>query len=169
MTAPYPPDHRKSNPRMIKTFVTILIVPVVSATAHASAYEKYPVSPLVSEVKVGRAGDVLFRYIEFFEDYPCIRFETMQPISHKLIDRMEACTFQIDNSSIDVRRKDLAGVGYKEYRLEGNVFHFTADIVLGGSGPALPPLSCKVVIANKGKMSRPACTRGERPLESDKK
>lgn len=169
MMVPHPPDHRKGNPSMIKTIVTIFFAAGVPAAAHAAAHEKYPVSPLVSEVKVERAGDVHFRYVEFFEDYPCIRFETMQPISHKLIDRMEVCTFQVGNNSIDVRRKDLAGVGYKEYRLKGNVFHFTADIVLGGSGPGLPPLSCKVVIANNGKMTEPACTRGERPAEPDKK
>ena len=147
----------RNNSNMTRTVVTTFLVTILSVSAHASAHEKYPVSLLVSEVKVVRVGNVLFRYIEFFEDYPCIRFETMQPVSHKLIDRMEACTFRIGNNSIDVRRKDLAGVGYKEYRLEGNKFHFTADIILGGSEPGLPPLSCIVVIADKGKLSEPAC------------
>ena len=142
---------------MKRAIIICLGVALVSVTGQASSAEKYPVPLAVSEVKVERVGDVLFRYIEFFEDYPCIRFETIQPINHRLIDRMEACTFRVDNSFIDVRRKDLAGVGYKEYKLEGNVFHFTADIVVGGSGPGIPPLSCSVSISEKGKLAVPIC------------
>ena len=116
---------------------------------------------MVSEVRVQRVGSVLFRYVEFFEDYPCMRFETLQPPRLKLVDRVEACRFKVDSRTVDVRDKGLAGVGYKDYRLENNVFYFTADIVIGGSGPGLPPLSCSVFIAHDGKLTGPSCQPGK--------
>ena len=128
--------------------------------AYTAAAEMYSVPLTVSEVKVQRVGEILFRYVEFFEDYPCIRFETLRPGNLELIDRLEACTFKAGDRSIDVRKKGVAGVGYKDYRLEGNTFHFTADIVVGGSGPGLPPLTCAIAIAGSGKLSGPVCDVG---------
>ena len=130
---------------------------IFSVPGHASPGEPYAVPLMVSEVRVQRVGSVLFRYLEFFEDYPCIRFETLQPPRLKLIDRVEACRFTVDGRTIDVRNKGLAGVGYKGNRLENNVFCFAAHIVVGGSGPGLPPLSCSVVIAHDGKLTGPSC------------
>lgn len=141
---------------MMKTLLAGALV-AAPMFADATAAEKYPVPLAVSEVKVQRVGEILFRYVEFLTDYPCIRFETLRPGDLKLIDRMEACTFKADGRSIDVRRKSLAGVGYKDYRLEGNTFRFIADIVVGGSGPGLPPLKCAIAIAASGKLSGPTC------------
>lgn len=51
---------------MAKGFPLLLLGTFGFTAAHA-AQERHPVSPLVSEVTVQRVGDVLFRYIQFFE------------------------------------------------------------------------------------------------------
>ncbi|MBI3897583.1 MAG: hypothetical protein HY308_04710 [Gammaproteobacteria bacterium] len=146
---------------MPKKIVCTLLL-AACTTVHASASEKYPVPTPVWEVKVERINDFLLRYVVFDTfAYPCLRLETIEPISDKLVHRMDVCKFQIDNMTIDVRRKDLAGSGFKDFRLEENVFYFTAEIFLAKPGSYY--LNCKVVISNNGKLSGPECKEGEPP------
>ena len=151
---------------MIKTLITTILATIMSVTAHASAHEKYPVSLLVSEVKVVRVGDILFRYVEFFESYPCLRLETFEPISRKPIDRKEVCKFRIDHLTVDVRN-DVAAVFYKHLGMQDKVFNFSADISVKRANSHY--LNCKVVISEKGKLSEPICKEEQRPSEAEEK
>ena len=154
-----------SNPNMLKILVTILLGVAVSTAAHASAHEKYPVSPLVSQVTVKRVGDVLFRYVEFFEKYPCLRLETFTEGDLKPIDRKELCKFRIDSEVIDITKERLTGVIHENLRLEKNTFNFSTDIIFARPGHLY--LNCSVSISNLGKLSEPVCRRGERPPEPE--
>lgn len=151
---------------MVKPIVIILLTSIVSAASYASPNEKYPVSPMVSELKLERVGDILFRYVEFFETYPCLRLETFEPISRKPIDRKEVCKFRIGQLTVDVRN-DVAAVFYKNLGAQGTTFNFSADISLKRANSHY--LTCKVVISDKGKMTEPACREGQRPPEQDEK
>lgn len=153
---------------MIKMIVTTLLVTVVSATTYASDYKNTPVvSPLAYQVTVKRVGDVLFRYVEFFEGYPCLRLETFTVGYLKLIDRKEVCKFRTDRGMVDVRRDSLTGVVHENLKLEKNIFHFSTDIVF--AGPGYYYATCKVVISDKGKLSEPDCTQDVRPPEPGEK
>lgn len=147
--------------------VGIFLIVTVPAVAQASAYEKYPVSPLVSQVTVKRVGDVLFRYVEFFEKYPCLRLETFTDNNLKLIDRKELCKFQADSEVIDITKERLTGVIHENFRLEKNIFSFSTDIIFAKPGHRY--LNCSVSISNLGKLSEPVCKRGERPAEAETK
>lgn len=151
---------------MIKSIVTIIFTSIASAASHASPNEKYPVSLLVSQAKVERVGDILFRYVEFFESYPCLRLETFEPSKRKPLDRKEVCKFRIDHLTVDVRN-DVAAVFYKNLGAQDKAFNFSADISLKRASAHY--LNCKVVILDNGKLSEPTCKEGKRPLESDDK
>lgn len=138
----------------------------ISAVNLVFANEKYPVSPMVSELKLERIGDILFRYVEFFESYQCLRLETFEPISRKPIDRKEVCKFRIDHLMVDVRN-DVAAVFYKNRTVQDMTFNFSADISLKRANSHY--LNCKVVISDKGKLSEPVCREGQRPPEPDEK
>ena len=142
-------------------FATTIIV-----TTNALANEKYPVSPMVSELKLERVGDILFRYVEFFESYPCLRLETFEPINRKPIDRKEVCKFRIDHLTVDVWN-DVAAVFYENLGVQGKVFNFSADVSIKRASSHY--LNCKVVITDKGKLSEPLCKEGERPPEPEEK
>lgn len=146
--------------RLIAFFLSASIVSV----AAASANERYPVSPYVNAVKLERTGEVLFRYVEFFETYPCLRLETFEPISRKPVDRKDVCSFRIDDLTIDTRT-DVAAVFFEKMRLEGSTFLFSADLSLRRADAHY--LNCKLAISNKGKLSEPVCIPGERPPEPD--
>ena len=148
---------------MLKMLVAIFLMVAVSTAAHASAHEKYPVSPFVSQVTVKRVGDVLFRYVEFFEKYPCLRLETFTDGDLKLIDRKELCRFQTDSEVIDITKEPLSGVIHDNFRLEKNIFNFSTDIIFARPGHRY--LNCSVSISDQGKLSELICTRGERPPE----
>ena len=154
-----------SNPGMLKILVSILLGVAASAAAHASAHEKYPVSPLVSQVTVKRVGDVLFRYVEFFEKYPCLRLETFTGGDLNPIDRKELCKFRIDSEVIDITKERLTGVIHENLRLESNTFKFSTDIIFARPGHLY--LNCSVSISSQGKLSEPVCRRGERPPEPE--
>lgn len=149
---------------MINSIAMSLFVAAITATTQAFANEKYPVSPMVSELKIERVGDILFRYVEFFESYPCLRLETFEPISRKPIDRKEVCKFRIDQLTVDVRN-DVAVVFYKNLGAQDKVFNFSADISLKRASSHY--LNCKVFISDKGKLSEPVCKDGQRPPEPD--
>lgn len=152
---------------MSRTLLATLLIVATSATADAAVYEKHPVSPLAWEVNVERVGEVLFRYIRFSPEYPCLRLETFEPIHVKRIDRKEICKFQTNRGVIDVTKEPLSGVIHENLKLEKNIFHFSTEIIFAGPGHYYA--NCKVVISDNGKMTEPACTRGERPAEPDKK
>lgn len=118
-------------------------------------------SPLVSQVTVKRVGDVMFRYIEFFEQYPCLRLETFTDNSFKRIDGLELCKFPVDGALIDVTKAQLSGVVHENLRLEQGVFYFSTDIIFARSGYRY--LNCSVVISSAGKLSPAKCAEGERP------
>jgi len=152
---------------MFKILTAITLMATISSVAKASAYEKYPVSPFVSKVTVMRVGDVLFRYVEFFEKYPCLRLETFMDADLKQIDRKEICKFKADNEVIDIMKEQLSGVIHENFKLEKNVFSFSTDIIF--ARPGYRYLNCTVSISNSGKLSEPVCKRGERPPEPETK
>lgn len=158
------PRLKMSYPNMTNLVAISLFVVSISVTNHAFANEKYPVSPMVSELKLERIGEVLFRYVEFFESYPCLRLETFEPISRKPIDRKEVCKFRIDHLMVDVKN-DVAAVFYKNLGAQDKTFNFSADISLKRANSHY--LNCKVVISDKGKLSEPVCREGQRPPEPD--
>ena len=137
------------------------------ATYASAASERHTVSPLVSEVTVQRVGDMLFRYIRFFDDYPCLRLETLTHPGFKRIDKVEVCRFVIDGETIDVTKEQLSGVLYENFKLENDVFTFSTDIIFARQGYRY--VNCRVSIAKTGKLSQPACKLGERPPEPDEK
>ena len=147
--------------------IAILILTTFGSTATYAAQERHPVSPLVSEVTVQRVGDVLFRYIRFFEDYPCLRLETLAHPGFKRIDKVEVCKFVVDGKTIDVTKEELSGVLYENFALENDVFTFSTDIIF--ARPGYRYLNCRVSIAKTGKLSPPVCKPGERPPEPDGK
>lgn len=151
---------------MTKLIVISLFAVTIAISTNAFANEKYPVSPMVSELKLERVGDILFRYVEFFESYPCLRLETFEPISRKPIDRKEVCKFRIDHLTVDVRN-DAAAVFYKNLGTQDKAFNFSADISLKRAKSHY--LNCNVVISDKGKLSEPVCREGQRPPEPDEK
>lgn len=151
---------------MLKILAAVILTTAISSVATASAHEKYPVSPLVSKVTVMRAGDVLFRYVEFFEKYPCLRLETFTDADLKPIDRKELCKFKIGDEAIDLTKEQLSGIIHENFRLEKNVFSFSTDIIFARPGHRY--LNCSVSISNLGKMAEPICKRGERPSEPSK-
>ena len=126
------------------------------------ASEPYPVSPMVSAVKVERVGDVLFRYVEFFELYPCLRLETLKPTKRRLITRKDLCRFRTGGLHIDTR-KDVAAVFFRNFALRDDAFHFDVDLSLRRAGA--PYLNCVVTIGNNGALSEPQCSEGNRPSE----
>jgi hypothetical protein len=150
---------------MIRTIVACVFL-ATAACAHASASEKYPVSPYAWELKVQRVGEVLFRYVIFFPDeYPCLRTETFDPTSLQLIDKKDICKIPIDrNLTLDVR-KDVTAAYFEDPIFEESIFRFTADISTK-RGPAYL-LSCEIVISNSGKLSEPECHGDERPTEPE--
>lgn len=149
--------------------IAIALLTTIGLTAAyaAPSQEKHFVSPLVSQVTVGRVNDVIFRYVQFFEQYPCLRLETFADTNFKRIDKIEACKFTVDGKVIDVAREKLSGVLYENFKLEGNVFSFSTDIIFATPGHRY--LNCSVSIAKTGKMSPLACKPGERPREPDGK
>jgi len=151
---------------MIKAIVTTFLVTVVSVATYASDYQSTPaVSPLAYQINAQRVGDVVFRSVEFFEGYPCLRLETFTVGYLKPVDRKEVCKFRTDRGVIDVRKERLTGVIHENLKLEKNIFHFSTEIIFAGPGHYYA--NCKVVISDNGKMTEPACTRGERPPEPD--
>ena len=147
--------------------VALLVLSTFGSSATYAAQERHAVSPLVFEVTVERVGDVLFRYIQFFEQYPCLRLETFADTNFKRIDKIEACKFTVDGKVIDVARETLSGVLYEDFKLEGNVFSFSTDIIFATPGHRY--LNCSVSITKAGTLSPLACKPGERPLEPDGK
>jgi len=147
--------------------IPILILSTFGSTGTYAAQERHPVSPLVYEVTVQRVGDVLFRYIQFFEQYPCLRLETLSSPSFKRIDKVEVCKFVVDGKTIDVTKEVLTAVLYENFKLENDVFTFSTDIIFARQGYRY--LNCRVSIARTGKLSQPACQLGERPPEPDSK
>ena len=158
--------NNKNETGMIKTKVIAVLAAISCASAYASAYEKYPVSPLAWEINVERVGDVLFRYVRFSSEseYPCLRLETFEPTGNlKLLSRRDICKIRINHEIVDVRN-DVSGSSFEKLRLEGNVFNFAADIILRRPGSYY--LNCKVAISEKGNLSEPVCQEGERPPDS---
>ena len=151
---------------MINLIVMGLFATTIIVTTNALANEKYPVSPMVSELKLERVGDILFRYVEFFESYPCLRLETFEPISRKPIDRKEVCKFRIDHLTVDVWN-NVAAVFYKNLGVQDKVFNFSVDVSIKRASSHY--LNCKVVITDKGKLSEPLCKEEQRPPEPEEK
>ena len=143
---------------------------MTSTTVHASAYEKYPVSPLAWEVNVERVGDVLLRYVNFLSEseYPCLRLETFEPINLRPIDRKDICKIKIDQRMIDVR-KGIASVEFRSFAFKKGEFLFNTNILVAAPGELFHYLNCKVTISDKGKLSEPACAEGVRPPKQDNK
>ena len=153
---------------MPNVIATAVLSTIGLTGAYASpSQEKHSVSPLVSQVTVERVNDVIFRYVQFFEQYPCLRLETFADTNFKRIDKVDACKFPVDGKVVDVTREKLSGVLYENFKLEGSVFSFSTDIIFATPGHRY--LNCSVSIAKAGKLSPLVCKPGERPPEPDGK
>lgn len=144
----------------------VLLVMSATVPPFATGAEKYPVSSLVSEVKLQRAGQVLFRYVEFDaeSEYPCLRLETLKPgYAHEIIDRTDVCSLLVGNATVDVS-KDVSGVYFSNYSVRNGKFRFTAEISLARAGSHY--LDCEVMIPDNGKLTAPACKESTRPPEA---
>ncbi|MFT5118808.1 MAG: hypothetical protein ACI9NY_002350 [Kiritimatiellia bacterium] len=113
-----------------------------------SAGTPAPLSPLVWEVKVERAADVLFRYTRFNteSEYPCMRFETIEPTSNKVLQTKDYCNVTLpflNNTIIDVRN-EVQLIDYMDLELTGNTFTFIIDLILKEQASFL--LSCSLNI-----------------------
>lgn len=147
---------------MTNTKLATFIVLGVAMATQVVANEKYPVSPMVTALQLERVGDVLFRYIEFFERYPCLRIETLVPASRKLIARRDVCKFRVENLLIDTRT-DVAAVFFQNFEVKDNGFNFDVDLSLSRAGAHY--LNCRVAISDDGKLPEPSCKEGKRPPE----
>jgi hypothetical protein len=151
----------------IRSKKKILLTPMLAIAAWAFtqavlANEKYPVSTMVMDVKTERVGDVLLRYVDFFEQYPCLRLETLQPVTHKLLDRREVCKIRAAEGTIDLAA-DTAGFEFKDFQFDERGIRFAVEIIMRQQGSHY--VNCTAVIAEKGKLPEPVCVEGAKPTK----
>lgn len=123
-----------------------------------TAEEPAPFSPLVWDVKVERSGNVLFRHTTFNteSEYPCMRFETIEPISNKILQTKDYCKVTLpflNNTVIDLKN-EVQLVDYMDLKFVDDTFTFTLDIILKEQASFL--LSCSLNIDGEN-MSEVGC------------
>lgn len=114
--------------------IKITFALLILYTSIASAEIPNPFSPLVWEVKVERIGDVLFRYTTFNteSEYPCLRFETIEPVSNKVLRTKDYCkiTLPLLNDTVIDVKSEIQMVDYMDFKLTGNTLTFVVDLIL---------------------------------------
>lgn len=130
--------------KLISTLFSILVFWSITVSAGTPA----PLSPLVWEVKVERAGNVLFRYTTFNteSEYPCMRFETIEPTSNKVLKTKDYCkvTLPFLNNTVVDLKNEVQLIDYMDLKLVDDIFTFTIDIILKEQASFL--LSCSLNI-----------------------
>ena len=133
---------------ILKKIIICTFTLLILYTSSVSAEIPSPFSPLVWEVKVERIGDVLFRYTTFNTEskYPCLRFETIEPVSNKVLRTKDYCKITLpflNDTVIDVK-SEVQMVDYMDFKLTGNTFTFVVDLIL--RDPASFLLLCSLKI-----------------------
>ena len=131
----------------MRSFKTIFAIFALYSSC-AIAEDPASFSPLVWDVKVERAGNVLFRYTTFNteSEYPCMRFETIEPISNKVLQTKDYCkvTLPFLNNTVVDLRNEIQLVDYMDLKFVDDTFTFTLDIILKDQASFL--LSCSLNI-----------------------
>lgn len=130
--------------RSIKIIFALFVLYSSCAIAEGPA----PFSPLVWDVKIERVGNVLFRYTTFNteSEYPCMRFETIEPTSNKVLQIKDYCKVTLpflNNTVIDLKN-EVQLVDYMDLKFVDDTFTFTLDIILKEQASFL--LSCSLNI-----------------------
>lgn len=119
-------------------------------------------SPLIRESKSEFTGAVLFRYTRFNTEskYPCMRFETIDPTSDKLLETKDYCEITLpflNNLKVNTRT-DVQSVDYTNFKFTDNTFTFDIDLITSIPGAPSFLLDCSLTL-NSDEMSDITCTR----------
>ena len=143
-------------------FNKILNVFIALLTTSALADIPPTMSPLIRESKSEFTGTVLFRYTRFNteSEYPCLRFETIDPTNDKLLETKDYCEITLpffNNLKVNTRT-DVQSVDYTNFKLTDNTFTFEIDLITAMQGAPSFFLNCSLTLDND-EISEVACTR----------
>lgn len=148
-------------------FNKILNVFIALLTTSALADIPPTMSPLIRESKSEFTGTVLFRYTRFNteSEYPCMRFETIDPTNDKLLETKDYCEITLpffNNLKVNTRT-DVQSVDYTNFKLTDNTFTFEIDLITAMLGAPSFLLNCSLTLDND-EISEVACTRKDDTL-----
>tara|TARA_B110000008_G_C16600573_1_gene416271 strand:+ start:78 stop:530 length:453 start_codon:yes stop_codon:yes gene_type:complete len=148
-------------------FNKILNVFIALLTTSALADIPPTMSPLISESKSEFTGTVLLRYTRFNteSEYPCMRFETIDPTNDKLLETKDYCEITLpffNNLKVNTRT-DVQSVDYTNFKLTDNTFTFEIDLITAMPGAPSFLLNCSLTL-NNDEISEVACTRKDDTL-----
>lgn len=143
-------------------FNRLILLLTTFFTASALADIPQTMSPLIRESKSEFTGTVLFRYIRFNteSEYPCMRFETIDPTNDKLLETKDYCEITLpflNNLKINTRT-DIQSVDYTNFKLTDNNFTFDIDLITAIPGAPSFLLDCSLTL-DSDEMSDVICTR----------
>ena len=143
-------------------FNRLLLLLISFFTTSALADIPPTMSPLISESKSEFTGTVLFRYTRFNteSEYPCMRFETIDPTNDKLLETKDYCEITLpffNNLKVNTRT-DAQSVDYTNFKLTDNTFTFEIDLITAMPGAPSFLLNCSLTL-NNDEISEVACTR----------
>lgn len=143
-------------------FNRLLLLLISFFTTSALADIPPTMSPLIRESKSEFTGTVLFRYTRFNteSEYPCMRFETIDPTNDKLLETKDYCEITLpffNNLKVNTRT-DVQSVDYTNFKLTDNTFTFEIDLITAMPGAPSFLLNCSLTL-NNDEISEVACTR----------
>jgi hypothetical protein len=143
-------------------FNRLLLLLISFLTTSALADIPPTMSPLIRESKSEFTGTVLFRYTRFNteSEYPCMRFETIDPTNDKLLETKDYCEITLpffNNLKVNTRT-DVQSVDYTNFKLTDNTFTFEIDLITAMPGAPSFLLNCSLTLDND-EISEVACTR----------
>ncbi len=143
-------------------FNRLLLLLISFFTTSALADIPPTMSPLIRESKSEFTGTVLFRYTRFNteSEYPCMRFETIDPTNDKLLETKDYCEITLpffNNLKVNTRT-DVQSVDYTNFKLTDNTFTFEIDLITAMPGAPSFLLNCSLTLDND-EISEVACTR----------
>ena len=143
-------------------FNRLFILLITFFTMPALAEPPPTMSPLIRESKSEFTGTVLFRYTRFNteSEYPCMRFETIDPTNDKLLETKDYCeiTLPFLNNLKFNTRTDIQSVDYSNFKLSDNTFTFEIDLITAMPGAPSFLLDCSLTL-DSDEMSDVTCTR----------
>ena len=148
-------------------FNRLLLLLISFFTTSALADIPPTMSPLIRESKSEFTGTVLFRYTRFNteSEYPCMRFETIDPTNDKLLETKDYCEITLpffNNLKVNTRT-DVQSVDYTNFKLTDNTFTFEIDLITAMPGAPSFLLNCSLTLDND-EISEVACTRKDDTL-----
>jgi len=143
-------------------FNRLLLLLISFFTTSALADIPPTMSPLIRESKSEFTGTVLFRYTRFNteSEYPCLRFETIDPTNDKLLETKDYCEITLpffNNLKVNTST-DVQSVDYTNFKLTDNTFTFEIDLITAMQGAPSFFLNCSLTLDND-EISEVACTR----------